>query len=124
MKYARKIRARTRRRKFRIRNRVRGTAERPRLSVFRSHRYIYGQLIDDIGGRTLAASSSLALAHAGKVAAGRTGNRDAAKQVGLDLAARAQEQDIKAVRFDRGPYKYHGRVQALAEGAREGGLVF
>ena len=124
MKSWKRIQARTRRRKLRVRNQVRGTTDRPRLSVFRSSRYIYGQIIDDVSGCTLVATSSLALARAGQLSASYAGNRDAAKEVGLDLAAKAKEREITQIRFDRGPYKFHGRVQALAEGAREGGLVF
>lgn len=124
MKKWKKIRERTRRRTYRSRKRVRGEPDRPRLCVFRSNRYIYGQIIDDTAGRTLAASSSLILSRAGKLEEKLAGNREGAKQVGLDLAARAGDLGIKEVRLDRGPYKYHGRIQALAEGAREGGLVF
>lgn len=124
MKYWKKIAERTRRRTFRNRNRVRGSGERPRMSVFRSSRYIYAQVIDDEAGRTLASSSSLDLVRKGRMEGGKAGNREAAKAVGLDLAARAREAGITAVRFDRGPYKYHGRVKALADGAREGGLTF
>jgi len=107
---------------MRVRSRVRGTPERPRLSVFRSNRFIYAQVIDDQSGQTLAASSSLDLVRGGKLSAKYPGNREAAKEVGLDVAAKAKENGVKRVSFDRGPYKYHGRVQALAEGVREGGL--
>ena len=109
---------------MRTRTRVRGTAERPRLTVFRSNRFIYAQVIDDEAGRTLACSSSLDIARAGNLTAKYAGNRDAAKEVGLDVAAKAKESGVSVVCFDRGSYKYHGRVQALAEGAREGGLSF
>ena len=95
---------------------------RLRLSVFRSGRHIYGQVIDDGQGATLAMASSL---DKGLRAELKTGaDREAARQVGLLLAARAKEAGIEAVMFDRGGYKYHGRVKALAEGAREGGLQF
>jgi large subunit ribosomal protein L18 len=124
MKTWKKIANRTERRTQRVRGRVRGTQERPRLTVFRSNRYIYAQLVDDVAGRTLAASSSLALTKEGKLSAKYPGNRDAAKEVGLDLAGRAKDQGVSTVCFDRGAYKYHGRLKALAEGAREGGLVF
>lgn len=124
MKSWKQIRERRRRRRLRVRGSVRGTTDRPRLSVHRSNMYVYAQIIDDQSGATLAASSSLMLLKQGRVAAGKTANRQAAKEVGLDLAARAKEKGIGAVRFDRGPYRYHGRVMALAEGAREGGLVF
>lgn len=124
MKKWKRVQKRTERRGMRIRKRVRGTPDRPRLSVFRSNRYIYAQIVDDIDGRTLVSSSSFVMAKGGNLTAGYPGNRDAAKEVGLDIAGKAKEQGIEAVRFDRGPFKYHGRVQALAEGAREGGLVF
>jgi len=124
MKLYKKIQVRTRRRAMRVRKKVRGDEGRPRLSVFRSNRHIYAQLVDDIAGSTLASSSSLDLVRGGKLKAGYSGNRDAAKEVGLDIAERAKAAGIGAVRMDRGPYAFHGRVQALAEGAREGGLVF
>ena len=124
MKTWKRIQKRTGRRALRTRGRVRGTAERPRLTVFRSNRFIYAQVIDDEAGRTLACSSSLDIARAGNLTAKYAGNRDAAKEVGLDVAAKAKESGVSVVCFDRGSYKYHGRVQALAEGAREGGLSF
>lgn len=107
------------RRRRRIRQKVSGTAERPRLSVFRSNRHIYAQLIDDVSGHTLAAASSRALESGGSVK-----TKDAAGEVGKLIAERAAEQGIEAVAFDRSGYLYHGRVKALAEGAREGGLKF
>lgn len=91
----------------RIRGKVRGTAERPRLSVFRSNKHIYAQLIDDNQGQTLAATSGAD-----------------SRKVGLALAQRARDTGIEKVVFDRGGFKYHGRVKELAEGAREGGLEF
>ena len=105
------------RRHRRVRRRVVGTAERPRLAVFRSNRHIYAQLIDDVAGRTVAAATSVALP-------GEGNKRDDAKRVGTELARRAKQAGIAAVVFDRGGYQYHGRVQALAEAAREGGLDF
>lgn len=105
--------------KQRVRKKVQGTAERPRLSVFRSNRFIYAQLIDDVAGRTLAAASSFEGAVENK--GDKSGQ---AKEVGKLLAQRAQENNIKGVVFDRGGYLYHGRVKALADGAREGGLQF
>jgi large subunit ribosomal protein L18 len=111
------------RRTFRVRNRIRRSrVRRVRLSVFRSNRHIYAQIIDDDSGRTLVAAGTLekSLFGAGKFA----GNKAAAAKVGQALAERALEQGIKQVVFDRGPYKYHGRVQALAEAARQGGLDF
>lgn len=104
--------------KFRIRKKVSGTAERPRLTVFRSNKHIYAQLIDDGAGRTLAAASSLEQG----VADGKP--VEVSKAVGQRLAERAREAGIAAVVFDRNGYRYHGRVQALADGAREGGLQF
>ncbi|MGC8967261.1 MAG: 50S ribosomal protein L18 [Thermus sp.] len=104
------------RRKFRVRNRIKRTG-RLRLSVFRSLKHIYAQIIDDEKGQTLVAESSLAL----KLKGNKT---EVARQVGRALAEKALAKGIKQVAFDRGPYKYHGRVKALAEGAREGGLEF
>ncbi|MCP5113733.1 MAG: 50S ribosomal protein L18, partial [bacterium] len=104
----------------RIRRRLQGTAERPRLSVFRSLHHIYAQVVDDRKGRTVAAASS-----AEKGAGISNGaNVSAATQVGKTLAERAKEHGITKVVFDRGGYKYHGRVKALAEAAREAGLEF
>ncbi|MFY9823933.1 MAG: 50S ribosomal protein L18 [Thermoanaerobaculia bacterium] len=108
---------------LRLRKRVRGSAERPRLSVYKSLRYIYAQLIDDDQGVTLAQASSSDAAvreQVGKSTAGKA----AAKLVGELMAARAKERGVEKVVFDRGGYVYHGRVQALAEGAREKGLQF
>ena len=111
------------RRTFRVRTRIRRSrTSRLRLSVFRSNRHMYAQIIDDESGRTLVSASTVetALFGAGKYA----GNKDAAAKVGQTLAQRAGQKGIKQVVFDRGPYKYHGRIQALAEAAREGGLDF
>lgn len=104
----------------RIRRRLAGTGERPRLAVFRSLNHIYAQLIDDRAGRTLASASSLEKAAA--TASG--GNIAGAKQIGKLIAERAQAKGIKQVVFDRGGYLYHGRVKAVAEAAREAGLEF
>lgn len=103
----------------RVRKLVSGTAERPRLCVFRSLKNIYAQIIDDASGKTLVSASSL---EAGFEGAGS--NKEAAKKVGLMVAQKALDNGIKTVVFDRGGYVYHGRVQELAEGAREGGLEF
>ncbi|MDD6309163.1 MAG: 50S ribosomal protein L18 [Clostridia bacterium] len=103
----------------RMRRHIVGTAQRPRLNVFRSLNHIYAQIIDDEKGVTLAAASSL-----DKEFEGYGGNVDAAREVGKLVAKHAVEKGIKAVVFDRGGYIYHGRVAALAEGAREGGLEF
>lgn len=105
----------------RIRRALSGTAERPRLAVFRSLAHIYGQIIDDQSGRTLVAASDLEPTLRQVVAGNK---RERAKQIGRELAARARAQGISAVVFDRGGFLYHGRVQSLAEGAREGGLEF
>jgi len=106
-------------RHLRARNRVAGTAERPRLNVFRSLAHIYAQVIDDEKGMTLAAASSL-----DKDFEGFGGNIEAAKKVGAAIAKKALEKGISEVVFDRGGYIYHGRVKALAQAAREGGLKF
>lgn len=103
----------------RMRHNIVGTAERPRLNVFRSSNHIYAQIIDDAKGVTLAAASSL-----DKDFQGYGGNADAAREVGKLVAKAALDKGIKTVVFDRGGYIYHGRVAALAEGAREGGLEF
>lgn len=108
------------RRGFRVRNHVKRVSTRPRLSVFRSRANIYVQIIDDESGKTLASASSMEKAFGDKYG----GNKDAAKEVGKLIAERAVAAGIKEVAFDRGNYKYHGRVAAVAEGAREGGLSF
>lgn len=101
-----------------VRSKISGTAERPRLSVYRSNKHIYAQLIDDMTGHTLAASSSLeAESEAGRPL-------EVSRIVGQRLAERAKEAGVEQVVFDRNGYQYHGRVQSLAEGAREGGLQF
>ncbi|MDA8086586.1 MAG: 50S ribosomal protein L18 [Nitrospiraceae bacterium] len=109
------------RRHERVRDKVKGTAERPRLSVRRSLKYIYAQLIDDTAGNTLAAASSVEKNFAHE---GNRGNKAAAKKVGVLLAERAGAKGIKKVVFDRSGYRYHGAVKELAEGAREAGLEF
>ena len=106
-------------RHLRIRKNISGTSEKPRLNVFRSNKQIYAQIIDDVNGVTLASASTL-----DKEFEGATGNCEAAKKVGMLVAERAKEKGISVVVFDRGGYVYHGRVAALAEGAREGGLEF
>jgi large subunit ribosomal protein L18 len=107
---------------IRIRKKLRGTTERPRLTVFRSTAHIYAQVIDDIKGVTLVAASSTEKAAAVKKGAG--GNVAAAKEIGKRVAERAKENGIKKVVFDRGGDIYHGRVKALADAAREAGLEF
>ncbi len=109
------------RRTYRVRNDIRNHTTRPRLSVFRSHKHIYAQIIDDLQGRTLIAANSL---DKGLLANGYGGNKEAAAAVGKALAERAIAAGITEVAFDRGPYKYHGRVASLADAAREAGLKF
>jgi large subunit ribosomal protein L18 len=106
------------RRATRVRGKVRGTAERPRLSVFRSNRAIWAQVIDDGSGRTLASAGSVNVAEEG------LSKKDQATKVGELVAQRAKAAGIERVVFDRGSYLYHGRVKALADGARQGGLDF
>lgn len=106
-------------RQIRVRAKISGTAECPRLNVFRSAKHIYAQLIDDVAGVTLAAASSLE-----KDFDGYGGNKDGAFKVGEMIAAKALEKGIKDVVFDRAGYVYHGRVASLADGARKGGLNF
>ena len=106
-------------RHVRVRGKISGTPECPRLNVFRSNANIYAQIIDDVNGVTLVSASTL-----DKDFEGATGNAEAAKKVGAVLAERAKAKGIEQVVFDRGGYIYHGRVAALAEGAREAGLKF
>ena len=110
------------RRRLHVRRNITGTTERPRLSVFRSSKHIYAQLIDDLQGVTLAAVSSMLPEIHSTVAYG--GNKKAATVVGKKLAEVAKTKGISKVAFDRGHYRYHGRVKALADAAREGGLQF
>lgn len=104
--------------KMSIRRRITGTDERPRLCVFRSTRHIYAQLIDDANGKTIVSASTLDIEGA------KGANADMAKKIGAEIAKRALGKNIKAVVFDRNGYLYHGRVKALADGAREAGLNF
>ena len=106
------------RRHRRVRKKVRGDAERPRLAVFRSNKHITAQVIDDVTGRTLAAASTTEA----DLRSGATGNREAAARVGTLLAERAKAAGVERVVFDRGGFRYHGRVAALADAAREAGL--
>lgn len=103
----------------RVRTKINGTAERPRLNVYRSNKNIYAQIIDDVAGHTLVSASTLE-----KEFEGTGNNKEAAAKVGELLAKRAVEKNITSVVFDRGGYLYHGRVKALAEAARENGLQF
>lgn len=109
-------------RHMRVRQKVRGVPQRPRLNVFRSLRHIYAQVIDDTTGSTLAAVSTLSLAAADKSNVGA--KTELAQKVGSAIAQQAREAGVTRVVFDRGGYKYHGRVKALAEAARKGGLEF
>ena len=111
--------ARTKRH-LRVRKKISGTAERPRLAVFRSEKNIYAQVIDDVAGNTLVSASTLDKDFSSKVGS----NKEAAKLVGEIIAKKAIEKGIKEVVFDRGGYVYHGRIQELAEGARTAGLEF
>ncbi len=116
-----KVKTRRReRRRAGIRKRVRGTPERPRLSVRRSLKHIHVQVIDDLAGRTLASASS----REGGVSPGAKGKTLAAKAVGKAIAQRAKDAGVSKVVFDRSGFRYHGRIKALAEAAREGGLQF
>ncbi|MCZ7529361.1 MAG: 50S ribosomal protein L18 [Acidimicrobiia bacterium] len=108
------------RRHRRVRKKIRGTAQRPRLSVYRSNRHIYAQLIDDVDGRTLAAASTMEPSMRDKA----SGTVEAARRVGTLIGERGKDEGVTAVVFDRGGFKYHGRVAGVAEAAREAGLEF
>lgn len=112
-----------RRRHLRVRRKVQGTIERPRLAVHRTLKHIYAQVIDDVTGRTLASASTVVKEVKPKLKKGG-GNVEAAKAVGAEIAARARAAGVTKVVFDRGGYQYHGRVKALADAARKGGLEF
>lgn len=117
-KSAVKIKSRMKKR-VRIRKKVFGTEERPRLAVFRSAKHIYAQIVDDSSGKTLVEASTASMTvNAGK------GSRDAAKEIGAEIARKAKEKKIAGVVFDRSGFLYHGRVKALADAAREAGLQF
>jgi len=111
--------AQRKKRHKRVRGKISGTPERPRLNVFRSDKHIYAQIIDDVGGHTLCSASSVE-----KSFDGTGSNKEAARKVGKLVAERAASKEITTVVFDRGGYLYHGRVKELAEAAREGGLKF
>jgi large subunit ribosomal protein L18 len=122
MKISKRIQHQRQVRAWRVRKKISGTSARPRLAVFRSNKHIYAQIIDDQKGHSLVAAST---AETGICPEGENGgNRAAATKVGKALAARALEKGIKLVAFDRGRYRYHGRIAALADAAREGGLEF
>lgn len=112
------------RRRRRIRGRLSGTAARPRLAVHRTLQQIYAQVIDDTRGVTLCSASSLDLAKAGSLAGANGGAISGAKAVGAEIAKRAKAAGVEAVAFDRAGYRYHGRIKALADAAREAGLKF
>ncbi len=122
MEHAKSLGRQRQRRKFRVRKHLRGTAQRPRLTVSRTLRNITAQVIDDESGKTLASASTQDKSLAKALKYG--GNKAAAEAVGKTIAQRAVEVGVKQVRFDRGSCKYHGRVAALAEAARAGGLEF
>lgn len=111
---------RRRRRRIGQRKRISGTPGRPRLAVFRSLKHVYAQVVDDLAGRTICAASS----RDGSLDLKATGNADAAKAVGKALAEKAKAAGVEQVVFDRGGFRFHGRIKALADGAREGGLQF
>jgi large subunit ribosomal protein L18 len=106
--------------RFRIRKTVSGTAERPRLAVFRSNKEIYAQIIDDVNGNTITAASS----RDKSIDASKINKKEAANLVGKAIAEKALKAGVESITFDRGGYLYHGRIKSLAEGAREGGLKF
>jgi large subunit ribosomal protein L18 len=108
------------RRHHRVRKNVRGTTARPRLAVFRSNKHVYAQVIDDVAGRTVASASTMET----DVKGGSTATVDAAKSVGKRVGERAKAAGVSAVVFDRGGFRYHGRVAGVADGAREAGLEF
>ena len=111
------------RRHYRVRNKIFGTPERPRLMVYRSNQNIYASIIDDVSGKTLVSASTISKELKGQIK-GHPGNIESAKLVGKAIAEKAKSKGIENVVFDRGGYLYHGRVKALAEAAREGGLKF
>lgn len=122
MKLSARISSQRRNRRFRVRNRIRSTTTRPRLTVFRSNKHIYAQIIDDQVGVTLVSAST---SEKSALAEGSNGgNKAAAEAIGKLIAQRAVEKGVKEVVFDRGQYRYHGRIAALADAAREGGLEF
>ena len=122
MEHARTILRQRIRRRHRVRRFIRGTAERPRLTVFRSHKHIYAQVIDDASGRTVASASTRDRELRDGVGFG--GNRQAAEAIGRAVAERARAAGVTKVCFDRGGFRYHGRVAALADAARSAGLEF
>lgn len=122
MDHSRSILRQRLRRRHRVRRSIRGTAERPRLVIHRTHKHIYAQVIDDVAGRTLAAASTVDRQLRGGFTFG--GNKAAAEAIGKAVAERARAAGVTKVCFDRGQFRYHGRVAALADGARAAGLEF
>ena len=122
MRHAKKIGRQRRRRRFAVRNRLKQDATRPRLSVFRSHKHMYAQIIDDAAGKTLAAASTMDASLREQLGYG--GNKPAAEALGRAIAQRALEKGVRDVVFDRREYRYHGRVAAMADAARQAGLTF
>jgi len=122
MDHSRSILRQRQRRRFRVRRSIRGTADRPRLTVFRTSKHIYAQVVDDSTGRTLASASSMDKALRDGLGFG--GNKQAAEVIGKAVAERAKAAGVSKVCFDRGSFRYHGRVAALAEAARAAGLQF
>jgi large subunit ribosomal protein L18 len=122
MDHSRSILRQRQRRRFRVRRSIRGTTERPRLTIFRTHKHIYAQVVDDSTGRTLASASSMDKALRDGLGFG--GNKQAAEAIGKAVAERAKAAGVSQVCFDRGSFRYHGRVAVLAEAARAAGLQF
>ncbi len=122
MNHEKAIAQQRQRRQFRVRKRTHGSPDRPRLAIFRSHKHMYAQVVDDLAGRTLAAASTADKEVLGNLPYG--GNTSAAQAVGKAIAQRALAAGVKQVAFDRGACQYHGRVAALAAAAREAGLSF
>jgi large subunit ribosomal protein L18 len=122
MDHSRSILRQRQRRRFRVRRSIRGTTDRPRLTIFRTHKHIYAQVVDDSTGRTLASASSMDKALRDGLGFG--GNKQAAEAIGKAVAERAKAAGVSQVCFDRGSFRYHGRVAALAEAARAAGLQF
>ena len=122
MDHNKKIGRQRKRRRFRVRKQLSGTAERPRLSIQRTHKHVYCQLIDDVAGKTLVSASTRDKDLRSDISNG--GNKDAAVVIGKTVAAKATAAGVKQICFDRGSYKYHGRIAALADAVREGGISF
>ncbi len=122
MDHNKKVGRQRKRRRFRVRKSLSGTAERPRLTIKRTHKHLYCQLVDDVAGKTLASASTMDKELRAQMKNG--GNKDAAIAIGKAVAEKASAVGVKSICFDRGQYKYHGRVAALADAVREGGISF